>query len=196
MPLETYTVDDTDTAGIPAGSTINTVTIRGWYGTTAIGGKYENVIRTGGSNIQQGLVTSTDNQWTELTWDVTGEATWTLMLLDAPEIGYTLNSKTVGPSQFPTWCSQIYAEVDFTAPVANPFNSWTVPWSGSEDNSWTIPWFGRAIIGLAGLFGMADFAKHAKIEHDGHAFGMNSETMLWTPLPRELRAPRGLILAR
>ncbi len=76
--------DDTDTAGIPAGSTINTVTIRGWYGTTAIGGKYENVIRTGGSNIQQGLVTSTDNQWTELTWDVTGEATWTLMLLDAP----------------------------------------------------------------------------------------------------------------
>lgn len=125
--IDTYALPST---AIPPGSTINSVKVSGWFAVTQVGGWYRIVLRTHGVNYtspQQNPIVTTW-QFHEHTWvnnPNTGNP-WTIAELNALEIGPELQSKRSGPWTWPTYCTQIYATIDYDPPqplgIINRFN--------------------------------------------------------------------------
>ncbi len=106
---------------IPVGSTINKVTVFAWCAITLVGGKFSIGVRTGGTNFFGTIHSPPDTVYrfiSELhtTNPDTGVA-WTRANINALEVAVELTSKRVGAENFGSWCTQIYAEVDFDPPA-------------------------------------------------------------------------------
>ena len=119
--IDTFDVPST---AIPPGSTINSVKLSAWCGVSRVGGWFRLVLYTHGTLYYGPTITPPDTYWQfiEKTWtnNPNTGSPWTIAELNAMEIGVDLQSKRSGPYSYGTWCTQVYATIDYDLPTGPP----------------------------------------------------------------------------
>lgn len=107
-----------------AGSTINSVTVRARCAVTVASGNgtFRTVLRTYSTNYYGTTFSPSNTSYQDISTVYTVNPNtgqpWTITELNALQVGVDLKSHSAGSENFGTWCTQVYAEVDYTpAPV-------------------------------------------------------------------------------
>jgi hypothetical protein len=121
---------DLPSTSIPPGSTINWVEVESVCGVTSVGGWYRNVLYTLSTLYYGTKHTPSDTYWHTIVdrWTTNPNTglPWQISQINALEVGVELQSRRYLGYSWGTWCTQVFARIDYDLPPAkgiiNQFN--------------------------------------------------------------------------